>query len=365
MERATARILGLDGLRAIAVLMVFGEHRLDLGHLMLGAVGVYLFFVLSGFLIIGILTRERNNVASGLSTAKQAWIRFTVRRALRIMPIYYLAIGLVVMLNATLVKGIVFPGELPWLLTFTMNIWVAFVSHHWTAALSHFWSLGVEEQFYCLTAPILILGLLTTRRLCLAFLSLSIISFVVLSAAGFSVVTLLTEPLSNFGLFAFGGLLHTLNPQKVVRCIPNGLSEALLALLLIMPWLAGALFTGITGLIAVWLAGILMALLILSICARQEALAVRLLEWTPIAALGRISYGVYVYHYILSAELVRGISGGLIDVTGSHKLLSAAVLLTITIIVARVSWSLVEEPLLALKENLSPELRQRPHEPTP
>jgi peptidoglycan/LPS O-acetylase OafA/YrhL len=87
------RVKGFDGLRAIAVGLVYAYHSTSAAHLLgmdAGTLGVRVFFVLSGFLIIGILARQRERIESGHSTFRAEIRAFYYRRALRIFPLYYL-----------------------------------------------------------------------------------------------------------------------------------------------------------------------------------------------------------------------------------------------------------------------------------
>jgi len=141
----------LDGLRCIAVSAVmighwtykYSFHRYTLG---LGIHGVNLFFVLSGFLISRILiaTKELNQKPS--FTLKQ----FYIRRALRIFPIYYLVLLIAFILNIPNCRP-----AIGWLLTYTSNI-RSFFSGFDFQYMIHFWSLSVEEQFY-IFFPLLVL----------------------------------------------------------------------------------------------------------------------------------------------------------------------------------------------------------------
>ncbi|MGE8510518.1 MAG: acyltransferase family protein, partial [Paraburkholderia terricola] len=94
------RIAGFDGLRAIAVLMVFFQHRLfgDIGEI--GHLGVWIFFALSGFLIIGILSAQRARIEKNASRFGAELKRFLFRRTLRIFPIYYLMLIVMCVLMA-------------------------------------------------------------------------------------------------------------------------------------------------------------------------------------------------------------------------------------------------------------------------
>src|SRR5262249_9634937 len=116
------------------------------------ALGVRLFFVLSGFLITGILLRCRDLAAASSGGRSRQLRLFYARRALRILPLAY-----VVVLAATFVNLPGMQETLPWHLRYTSNI--SFALHRDSSALSgHFWSLAVEEQFY-LVWPCLILFL--------------------------------------------------------------------------------------------------------------------------------------------------------------------------------------------------------------
>lgn len=127
----------LDGLRAVAILLVMFAHF----HVIRGVwgyVGVRLFFVLSGFLITGILL-------DGTTFRKFYW-----RRSLRIFPAYYATLLVYALAGAGAVHE-----AWPYLVTYTQNIY--FVTASSWEKIAHFWSLAVEEQFYLLW-PIAILG---------------------------------------------------------------------------------------------------------------------------------------------------------------------------------------------------------------
>lgn len=138
--RPPAYMPHLDGLRAFAVGLVIYSHWMP-GHyqfkLPWGSAGVQLFFVLSGFLITGILLRCRTSVAR-LSALRA----FYVRRILRIFPLFYCVLLLAYVLNIEPVRETVF-----WHLPYLSNFYF-FSIGRWDGDISHFWSLAVEEQFY-------------------------------------------------------------------------------------------------------------------------------------------------------------------------------------------------------------------------
>ena len=143
----------LNSLRAIAIILVLIEHfAYAIGsHFSAGYYGVDLFFVLSGFLITNILLKKNDN------TNFKNWVNFIGRRALRIFPIYYLTILLLLILDYQPLKK-----ELLYVATYTYNYaWEYFELP--LSNISHFWSLAVEEQFY-LVWPIIVLSFLKFKR---------------------------------------------------------------------------------------------------------------------------------------------------------------------------------------------------------
>ena len=155
----------LDGLRGVAILAVLAVHTSHLfGWSMLkgGSIGVDIFFVLSGFLITSILLNEWNNKGS-ISLRK-----FYLRRCLRLVPALLLLV-VVVHLTANFLLS---PEEAaqtrfatPFALVYATDFVIAFAPNIQLGALKHTWSLAMEEQFYLLWPPLLILLLkLEPRR---------------------------------------------------------------------------------------------------------------------------------------------------------------------------------------------------------
>src|SRR5256885_9119814 len=152
-----ARLPTLDGLRAIAILLVV-PHNLNLmvtaggiAHVFTAApyrgwIGVQLFFVLSGFLITGILLDARD--------APDYYRSFFVRRVLRIFPLYYATLLVLFVLLPAL--GLL-PSSFKRDPMVELSLWAYFSNwygafHQGPDAVSHFWSLAVEERFYLLCA---------------------------------------------------------------------------------------------------------------------------------------------------------------------------------------------------------------------
>jgi peptidoglycan/LPS O-acetylase OafA/YrhL len=150
------RMLQLDGIRGAAILSVLAWHWLPYPYLRycpLGVIAVRVFFVLSGFLITGILLRSRQQIeaaevegAAGTAAPQRAWWsplrQFYIRRTLRIFPLYYLVLAII------LIGGVPAAREhCAWFLTYLSNFLGA-TQTGTGGSTAHFWSLAVEEQFY-------------------------------------------------------------------------------------------------------------------------------------------------------------------------------------------------------------------------
>ena len=361
-------IPGLDGLRAIAFLLVFALHT---NYLQIGWVGVSLFFVLSGFLITGILLDMKKMLAS-----KQYFLKFYGRRFLRIFPLYYFYLLLVVIVTTLLIS---LPYRPRYMQIALDQIWyaVAYVYDFFfaTAAfkhsnfLDHFWSLSVEEQFYIIW-PLLILRVpdKSLKKLFLGFIIMGPVfrlAFYFVHASG--VFSFLAEspaqaiyplPFSHMDAFAFGAYI-SLFP------IPNAKKQfmVLLALVPITGFAAQYLATGRIGDFSafgyplllpnsfqfVWgysLLNYLFAVLIYGVA--REGWLVRFLEIRPARYLGKISYGLYVYHFPIIWFAARMADWGIKE--PYLKPLTALVALVATILLASLSYSLLERPVLNLKD---------------
>lgn len=330
----------VDGLRAIAVVSVILYHA-GFGFVGGGFVGVDIFFVISGYLITGIVYREM--VAGEFSL-----LRFYERRARRILP------ALFVMLAATLVAGwfLLSPGQLKGLSQATVSV-VAFVSNHYfliktgyfspTAAelpLLHMWTLSVEEQFY-VVLPLLLMLLMRFRpRWIVAAMSLALLLSLVLCLRWEA-----RNPELNFffaGTRAWellaGGLLAVVmsrgaDPARVPRKLREGLGGAGLAVLI---WVIASYGdeTPFPGRYAVL--PIAATVLVIAFAGRDTA-AGRFLSLRPMVAMGLISYSAYLWHQPVLAYMTvwRGVKPeGALLWTGLAMILLASWL----------SWRYIEQP---------------------
>lgn len=350
-EFRQARYFGsLDGLRALCILAVIFHHAPPSeglpGVLRLGFLGVDVFFVLSGVLIETLILRERSAIGSFSLT------NFYVRRMLRIFPIYYLFLGIVLagLVAARPGSAVLrdFLGDLPYYLTFTCN-WTTIVGVN----MSILWSLATEEQFYLIWPFIekhirprigfaLLLGALAVNQAVNFGLAAGWAARIY-GPGGEPCIFQITFTPIIFGV-ALGRLLHSPRPFRVLaqlvggRLAPLGWAAALLGAC----WASPADLAGWPRLTI----QLLITLLIGSLMIREDHVAAPVLGWKPLRRIGVISYGAYLYH-MMGLHLARAALGAV----GWHH--PAAVLLgtlAVTFALAEASFRVVEAPFLRLKQ---------------
>lgn len=345
----TLRSPQLDSIRAIAVSLVVVHHWADWAHgLGLGNIGVQLFFVLSGFLITGILLKARVRLHSGLVSFSATLATFQFSRIARIWPVAFLTLGLVFAAGDRFEQR----ADMGWHALFGSNI-LFFMRGAFSANLSHFWSLAVEQQFY-LVWPFLVL--LVPRRglepTILGLVALAPVTRGALYGAGFTDFAQFNVlPFASFDSLGLGALVALwMNPSQVAM----GPRWQLLSVLAAIAGV-GIVFLRLRG---EWPANpeqTLYAILFAWVIKRSStgfagALGV-LLTWPPLVWLGTISYGVYVYHMfaprIVGAAL-RGIAAPVQWQSGGPLFLFST---ATTIAVATLSWRFMERPILTWRHS--------------
>lgn len=368
-------IPGLDGLRAIAFLLVFACHT---DYILIGWTGVLLFFVLSGFLITGILNKMKARFSG-----REFFVKFYGRRFLRIFPLYYLYLFLMIGAAALLLwVGYrinymnEFYRQVPYAFVYLYNFFYASSTFTQHKFLDHFWSLSVEEQFYIFW-PLLIF--LTPerwqKRLFLALIVLApvfrLATAYVLRSGMFPFFTgdiplgIYPLPWTHIDAFAMGAYISRyelprpkLQLALLLILVPGaGFASQYLSSGTLTP--SGALldltslgyaFPIANALKHIWgysLLNYLFAVLIY--CVAREGLFTRQLEWKPLAYLGKISYGMYVFHFSMTwfAARIRDVAP--IPEDGA-KFLTALIAFLATFILAWLSYRFIENPILSLKD---------------
>ncbi|MEV0381131.1 acyltransferase [Nonomuraea sp. NPDC050643] len=312
-----AHVGALDGLRGLAVVAVLLFHA---GHLRGGFLGVDLFFVLSGFLITGLLLAELGD------RGRLDLVAFWGRRARRLLP------ALTVMVAATLLLA--WASARPDLLRSALQDapWVAAQSVNWhyigerigywnaagTRLFAHLWSIGVEWQFYLLWPLTVVLagnGPGGQRRVGLVAVAGAVVSLVLMIRLGAAVDT--TRAYEGTDTRAFSLLLGAVAATSPVRDavgrLPRVAMEAMCGLLLCglaVSWLltggeqAPGLFQG--GMFAHSLAG---AALIALLAAMPDGLAGRVIGSAVPRRLGELSYSLYLWHWPIYLLLPRSPAG--------------------------------------------------------
>jgi peptidoglycan/LPS O-acetylase OafA/YrhL len=337
----------LDGLRALAVTAVVLQHYnvLEGG----AAYGVHLFFVLSGFLITGILLKARSAVEANRGTWKQALGQFYIRRALRIFPLYYLVVLVAVAVNAEYSRE-----YSAWLLTYTINIKMA-AQGWYIGNFAHFWSLAVEEQFY-LAWPCLIL-LVPRRWLASTAVVMTAIgplyrlwlaiAWLYLGSDASPLHTYIATPtaLDSLGI---GSLVAILSGDKR-RMDRVALRVAIAATLVVV---AAAVVTRSWWTMTDTATAIVFGWVVHRAASGFAGLPGKILAAPQLVFIGRISYGIYVFHPLVPtvvAVTAAAIGFALPAGTGG-VVLSVA----LTLLVATVSWFAIERPINNLKQRFEP-----------
>ncbi len=358
----------LDGLRGAAALLIFLFHYgggLRSHHPVVrafgeltqaGWIGLSLFFALSGFLITGVLWDA--------APQPHRLRNFYARRALRILPLYLFALLLTVLIPLLAHRSLPRPGPLLISALFLQNL-PGLVEYAQSGPhllpTYHLWSLAVEEQFYLLW-PVLLLR--KTRRqaltLCLSAFGLCVLFrcgvFLPQSLRPFATAECGEFLLTRAGPLALGGavalLLRTPNPPQLRRPA-TVLAVVAFAAFLAVGWGSGSFALAsplqyVVGLPAIGIASAALLALLL-----HRGWLSRCFSATPLRALGRISYGFYVFHVLLM-PLYDALGRAITHTTSGFPYQTARMLAAfpLTVIAAALSWKYLEAPFLRLKTRL-------------
>ena len=330
------RIAELDGLRGVAAVLIVAYHLFP-DSLPAGWAAVEVFFVLSGFLITGILLRH--------PISWRFLVAFYGRRGLRIWPIYYLV------LFALVACRLSEPAALPYYATYTQQI-----PRYWGGAMplwllmQHTWTLALEEQFYLIWPALMLLA--GQRRtgavaLCLAAAS------VVVRVAGVNWWLLA----GRCDGFALGGLLAAIVAESSLEKARQqstawAIGFGTMALALIGFLAASGRLFGEAGPLAMAVRTTAASLgsfaLVALVVANEGHRVLGPLRVRPMVYLGTISYGIYLYHHPIVQ--MSGSLGDSLGLPAGPALVAMDI--GLTLIVAMASWHLIERPILRFKDRL-------------
>ena len=334
----------LDGLRAIAVLVVMAHH----GHVPFfpgGRIGVDIFFVLSGFLITSLLLEEWDR-SEGISFGK-----FYLRRALRLLPALLLLLFFVEVYALGVLRGPRFWQMQRAILAvlFYASNWFNIARPDGLGPLAHAWSLSIEEQFYLLWPPLLFLLLRSRLRMWLITAAIVLLAGVAAVHRVFvwtgpesawriynGLDTRIDELLAGCGLAAAlaAGWIN-LNPLRtcVRYCYLPSLAFILYLVVRPLPW-------HIMCTLGWPLVEFCLVIILYRLMVSEKTPLHKLLEYQPLVWIGRLSYGLYLWHFPIFEK-----AGG----WRSLGVMAIPVAFALTFSVATLSFYFVETPFLRLK----------------
>jgi peptidoglycan/LPS O-acetylase OafA/YrhL len=346
-ERPPVHVPGLDGLRGVALLLVVLFHARIPGFAN-GDLGVDVFFVLSGFLITGILLRSADR--GGISLAD-----FYRRRALRLLPAYVTVLVVCVVVDVLFDSG----GTLKGAATsfFYVSNWAA-AAGTGLGLLAHTWSLSIEEQFYLLW-PLALASMLrrahgntSTRLLRLVGLVTAVLwaSILVAYLLGVSPVVV-SNATGARGAELLAGCLVAVAVQRRRALMSSASQHGRTWPGAVLPLLC------LTGLVAVasrnfsdpwleilvqWPVVVGLTVVVILACLTGAGPAAVLLSWRPLVLVGKVSYGAYLWHFpiFVVVDEIAGLDTWLPRLCG----------LALTAAVVPLSYRFVERPFLRLKD---------------
>jgi peptidoglycan/LPS O-acetylase OafA/YrhL len=360
----TGRIPELDGLRGVAILLVLMFHlggavtlpRSAQYVVLSGWLGVDLFFVLSGYLITGILVD---------SAGRPGYYRnFISRRTLRIFPLYYavLAIAYVTSYGPSLAHWSSFLQSRDWWYAVYIGNIQVFLRNQWPSGdLTPLWSLQVEEQFY-LTFPLLVA--LVTRRMLARVLAGAVIAALLIritmvwAMPGNIAGTYVLMP-CRMDTLALGGLVAVAQRDSASWLRSRWIAPITACTGAIVVWIcwrygslpwSTAMRTAGFSSAAVFFTGVLILLI-----HRRNRVLLAIFRLRPLTWIGVISYGVYLLH-IPAAEQVRRFAPRVLHVAPGG-FAEAFLSLAAVIAAASVSWRFFESPILRMRNRFTHAMR--------
>jgi peptidoglycan/LPS O-acetylase OafA/YrhL len=373
--KLSGHIPALDGVRGLAIILVMFVHlvgdqtaatrgeAIAVKLANYGIWGVDLFFVLSGFLITGILWETKKQ--------EQYFRNFYVRRTLRIFPLYYGVLAALFLAMPLL--GPVYPDGLresahhqAWLWLYWTNIYVAAKGSWALPYVSHFWSLAVEEHFYLVwPLGVFLCSRRNLLRLCVGVMAFSLALRIALAVAGVNEIAIDVLTPARLDALCIGGFLAIMAraPDGGVESVARLSKPAMYAFAAAV--VAVSLFHAQVGrfdAIALPVRGTLIALFFGALIAQsvtrsQTTLVARFFSSAGMRFFGRYSYGLYVFHGIVAYAMQEGaFSAYLANRVNPHLVMPVYALCgaAVSVLIAVLSYHLFEKQLLSLKDRLAP-----------
>jgi len=352
----------LDGVRGIAIILVILFHYNFL--IGIGWIGVQLFFVLSGFLITSILLNSKKN------NLKFYLKKFYWRRSLRIFPLYYLYI--IIIYFVFLVSGYpsFFEELSPYLFTYTYNYFPLFNELKFDPVFTHFWSLSVEEQFY-LIWPFIVYFFTNLQLRYILLMIIFLCPFYRFYMGEYlldinynhevigEIIYRLTP--AQIDAFAIGALVPVFNLQKIKFDADSVFLLVVFAFIILGMWnfnstdnissisTFGYPIGGLINFQHVWSYSIInflsLALILIVLKSEESSWKIKFFGNKLLVSIGKVSYGMYVYHWILFAFFRAYI----IPRVGNNILVFLSYFF-LTYLISRISYNYFEYVFIQLKD---------------
>jgi len=348
----------LDGIRGIAILLVVFFHNFGfINYFVFGWLGVDLFFVLSGYLITDILIKAIGS--------KDYLKKFYTRRIVRIFPIYYLLLIIMLLILPNFISHRVnlkyYTDNQAWLWTYMQNWLYILKPHAGSNILLHLWSVAVEEQYYLLWPFIILLVRKPKMLLAISFLLL----------IGILVTRLVVwnkhiEGFQYFSWFMFTridgicigsalALIKFINPKFITHYTPYIISS-IAAMNFIFYFIneRNQFSLPYFPLIGYTTFAIVFAILVYEAATLNKNYITTILSFSPLRFIGKVSYGFYIYHwpvYILLTPVIITFLKNILATKATHLNLIASILATlIGFGISVISFYFFETPFLKLKK---------------
>ena len=341
----------IDGLRCFAVIAVLVFHFIHFDNIYLKRLplgqGVNLFFVISGFLITRILLVNKENIEAGETTLKQVLKAFYIRRSIRIFPIYYITILYLLIINFQNTRDV-----WGWLVSYTTNFYISF-DNPYIGSFNHLWSLAVEEQFYLLW-PILIfiVPVKYVGKLIISIIAASLVfKIICFSYFGWS-TGLNALPISCADSLGFGALIAywSLYRKNIIDRINK---VKYVVLLSFIPFTYFVIFPrDYVSVVAIgnnFLFSIFGFFIVIKASQQNFSSVTKfLLENRVTLHIGKISYGIYLYHFFMP-DFYNQMSDFFPKIFYASSVIKLPFLFLASLIFAQLSWMIIEKPILKLK----------------
>jgi len=342
----------IDGLRCFAVLGVLVFHFMYFENIFLARFpfgqGVNLFFVISGYLITKILLVSKEKIEEEKTTKRKVVAIFYFKRFLRIFPIYYLTIFFLLIIGFQNTRDV-----WVWLVTYATNFYISIDHFPYIGSFHHLWSLAVEEQFY-LIWPFLILFIPKKyiERIIIGIILLALLFKITYYqyfgwSSAINALTISCADSLGFGaLIAYWSLYRKSLIDKITKI-------RFVVLISFLPYIYFMIYPRKFDFITVVANNFLFSVTAFFIVmkasqVRFSSLTKFLLENKVALHLGKISYGIYLYHFFMP-DFYNYMVEMFPNYFSSGTLFRIPFLLLSSIAFAECSWYLLEKPVMKFK----------------